>query len=712
MVDIIHHHGWPAKRVEPIYFFGAAINIFKDYKMDRNEHADFSVHDIAASKDTDKELGNEALTQKLIGWFQEDIAHCAAWRVHAREDYAFYNGEQWAAEDMAVLREQRRPVMTFNRVAPLVNAVIGSEINNRRQVRYIPREIGDSIANELLTGAGEWFRDQSGAEDEDSDAFADTVICGMGWTDTRLDFENNPDGDPLVQRLDPLKMVWDCGAVKANLGDARRLWYVDEKPLEDVKAMFPNIDSELLHADWAKTLAHDPQGAHIHQAGSAYNDNNDYGFSKDDRGRKMCTLVECRYVERENFYRGPDLLTGNPREYSQLELNEILKRFKDFPFIKQSRKVVKRAFLGRTLLAPPDSPLAPKGMFGWECITGYYDRMKRQFYGVVRPAKDPQRWSNKFFSQVMYLLNSQAKGGIMAERGAFEDDRQAEDSLARADQVTWMRNGALSGNAARIQPKPVAQFPSGFFTLFNESKEALTQVTGLSPEFIGTREVNQPGVLEAQRRQSSLNLLASLFNSLRRYRKRQGTIVLYLLQNYLSDGRLVRIIGEDKSQYVPLTRDTIANRSYDIIVDDAPTSPNEKERTFAIIQQMLPILRDYITPEIGMEILRYSPLPASLIDRWQRLSAAQKEAMPEQNTASSEADIKLQGLQADIAGKTAKQRLEVEAKSIDLYMKQLEAEAKARDLALKAASDAQSLAVAQERNAIARQRVNNQRANS
>jgi len=553
---------------------------------------------------TNEDLDAQSLTQKLMGWFRQDIAHVSRWRMQAREDYAFYNGDQWAREDADLLRRQRRLVMTFNRVAPLVNAVIGSEINNRRQVRYIPREAGDVLANELLTGAGEWFRDQAGAEDEESEAFADTVICGMGWIDTRLDFETNPDGDPVVARLDPFKMVWDSGASKANLTDATRLWYVDEKPEEEVRAMFPDIDPALLHADWARNLSSD--------VGEVEND-------RQDGTQKMCTLVKCRWLEREEFFRGPDVITGEAREYNAQELAILQQKFPQFAYVRQTRKIVRRAFLGQSLLGMPDRPLTPPGQFGWECITGYFDRMSRHFYGVVRPTKDPQRWANKFFSQVMYLLNAQAKGGIMAERGAFDDDGQAEESLARADQITWVKNGALSAGGGRIQPKPVAQFPGGFFTLFNESKEAISQVTGLSPEFIGTRGVAQAGVLEAQRRQSSLNLLASLYNALRRYRKRQGLQVLYLLQNYLSDGRLIRIVGEEQSRYVPLIRTQLADRDYDIIVDDAPTSPNEKERTFAIMSQILPMIKEYLTPQMGLEILRYSPLPASLISRWERL---------------------------------------------------------------------------------------------
>jgi len=561
----------------------------------------------------------EQLERRLKAWFKRDIAAAAAWRREAREDYAFYNGEQWAAEDKAALAEQKRPVMTFNRIAPLVNAVIGAEINNRREVRYIPREQGDAQANELLTGAGEWFRDCADAEDEESEAFADMVISGMGFMDTRLDFDKNPDGEPVMTRLDPMKMAWDARACKGNLADAERLWYIDEKPLAEVKALFPDIDPALLNAGWAKMGAgadsdspHDADTARLYENDAA----EDFG-STDGNGEKMCVLVECRWFERQSYCRAADPISGALREYSEAEITLLRRENPQFSFIRQHRKIARRAFLGAGLLAEPDAPLSPRGQLGWEAITAYYSKAARQFYGLVRPAKDPQRWTNKFFSQVMYLLNSQAKGGIMAERGAFDDDGQAEESWARADSITWAKPGAIAGR--RIEPKPAAQFPTGFFTLFNESKEAISQVTGLSPEFIGTREVNQPGILEQTRQQSSLNLLAALFNALRRYRKRQGRIVLYLIQNFLSDGRLIRILGADQGRYVPLTRAAAASSEYDIIVDDAPTSPNERDRTFAIIQQLMPALQPYITPEVGLELLRYSPLPASLTNALEQI---------------------------------------------------------------------------------------------
>ncbi|WP_375651080.1 portal protein [Bartonella sp. AA78NXGY] len=575
-------------------------------------------------------LENQALFKKLVGWYQDDIDHVEKWRKNAQEDYDFYNGRQWNEQDLAVLHEQNRPVMTFNRIAPLINAVIGAERNNKRQVQFIPRQEGAAFANQILTGAAEWFRDEADGEYEDSDAFQDAIICGMGWTDTRLDYEQDPQGKPIIARLDPMKMVWDASAVKSNLIDAQRLWYIDEKPLAVAQEMFPNVHWSDLHADWVKHqsfLQPTSNGmTQSYQSERGYQGEEGSGYQRP----KMVTLAECRWFEREVVYKVLEPQSGRFVDYSEQDFQNLSKTFPHVQATRLNRKIVKRAFLGRKLLEAPDKPLVPPNQLGWECITGTFDKLSRQFYGIVRPTKDPQRWANKYFSQVMHLLNSQSKGGIMAERDAFDDDRQAVESWARADSITWLKSGAVSGG--RIQPKPVAQFPQGFFQLFNEAKSALEQVTGLSSEFIGTRAVNQPGILEQQRRQSSLNLLASFFDGLRRYRQRQGKIILYLIQNYLSDGRLVRIAGDENAQYVPLTREMVTSLEYDIVVDDAPTSLNEKERTFALIMQLLPLMQNFTTPEIMLDLLRYSPLPASLIHKI--AIKAQNSFQEEQNASA------------------------------------------------------------------------------
>ena len=101
----------------------------------------------------DEASGEDPYFQRLKGWYREDVAKAARWRRQAREDFRFRDGDQWSPEDKRLLEEQGRPAIVFNRIGVLVDAVVGAEVGNRREVRYIPRETGDSLPNEVLTSA-------------------------------------------------------------------------------------------------------------------------------------------------------------------------------------------------------------------------------------------------------------------------------------------------------------------------------------------------------------------------------------------------------------------------------------------------------------------------------------------------------------------------------------------------------------------------------
>jgi hypothetical protein len=62
----------------------------------------------------------------------------------------------------------------------MVDAVCGLEVNSRQQITYFPREQGDVQLSELETAAAHWVNEQCHGEDEDSEAFRDATICGIG----------------------------------------------------------------------------------------------------------------------------------------------------------------------------------------------------------------------------------------------------------------------------------------------------------------------------------------------------------------------------------------------------------------------------------------------------------------------------------------------------------------------------------------------------
>jgi len=617
----------------------------------------------------------DAIFSKLQKWCKLDFNSKGQtkWRSEAREDFDFEAGEQLTEDDKAILKDAKRPIVIFNRVGPVVDSVAGQEVGNRQEVQFLPRSQGDVKVNELLTAAAKWFRQQCDAEDEESDAFRDMVVCGMGWTETLLDYEDNPEGDPKIERRDPLEMVWDSGASKRNLKDMRRVFHVRRNvPLDEAKALCPGdpdrpFEDADYNASWINDVGErDDDKPHE-------NDNRFYNKGDVNNGEDSddgVTLVRAQWWERVPVYlvldptdpTGENILTLDKDDFDSLSA-KAKAAGGALRFTKSTRKVYRQAYLGNVLLEIGDAPC--RGHFSFQCMTGKRDRNKNIFFGLVRAMKDPARWSNKWMSQTMHIMNTTAKGGIAVERGQFfDDDADGEASWAKQDTVTMLKPGALSGANPKFVAKPTSQFPQSSFELMQYAVTSLRDVSGVNVEILGMQSAaGQAASLDLQRKQSALTILQPLFDSLRRYRKSQGRLMLYLIEHYLSDGRLIKIEGEENAKYVPLIREQVFTNStqYDVIVDESPTSANQKEATWAMLQQLLPVIGKMLPPATWLALLKYSPLPTSAQkDIADSINQAQQQPDPEQQ--KRDADLKLENdkAQAKIANDKAASDAKIE----------------------------------------------------
>ena len=74
--------------------------------------------------------------------YTECLNHTSDWREEAVQAYNFVSCEQWTDDEKAIMEEQLRPVITFNRTEVFVQAVTGLEALNRQEVRYLARRPG------------------------------------------------------------------------------------------------------------------------------------------------------------------------------------------------------------------------------------------------------------------------------------------------------------------------------------------------------------------------------------------------------------------------------------------------------------------------------------------------------------------------------------------------------------------------------------------
>jgi hypothetical protein len=187
----------------------------------------------------------------LQRWWYSDQEASATWRSQATDDLGFIAGEQLSDADKAILDEANRPHVVFNRVLTIIKAIAGMEINGRHEIVFLPEENSDTQVAEILTGASKWMGNKCDAEDEQSEAFQQCAVTGIGVTESRFTYEFGAKGKYLEEMFDCREFFWDRTAKKKNLVDARRMHRVRRMPLSDAMQMFPGKDRRQLDASWA-----------------------------------------------------------------------------------------------------------------------------------------------------------------------------------------------------------------------------------------------------------------------------------------------------------------------------------------------------------------------------------------------------------------------------------------------------------------------------
>lgn len=576
-----------------------------------------------SDEETRTDLDAADLVTRAHRYYRSCRDHTSEWRIEARTMYDMAAGRQWDAADEKTMADQDRPTVVFNRIARTLNAILGTQVANRQETSFLPREQGDVQKDEILTAASEWVREQCYAEDEESDAFEDMCVTGMGWTITKMDYSTDPEGVAIIERVDPLKMFWDPAATKRNLSDRRWNMFMDDMDKTEFAQRWPKADIGMASAPWDGRDDDTTQRHHVYPQ-DAYKE--EQTASQGERSKGRVRVAQLQYTVKETVYRvGPDAETISEKAFKklkkQLEANNV-------QYVKQQATRWRQCFIaGNAELEDEECPY-PEGPT-FRAMTYKRDRNKNTWFGIVKAMCDPQKFGNKFFSQILDILNKGAKGGIMAEKSAVDDPRELEEKWARPDGVVWFKSGALSGG--KVIPKPVVTLPAGLDRLMTFSMDGVHEVTGINLELLGMANREQAGVLESQRKQAGVTIIAPLFDGLRRYRKEQGRVLLYFIQTYLSDGRLIRIVSKDQEQYVPLIKQPGVAK-YDVIVDESPTSPNMKERVFGALSEMLPNMVKMGIP-MPPELLDYAPIPSSLAAKWKELiqkSGGNPEQMQQQ----------------------------------------------------------------------------------
>lgn len=634
--------------------------------------ADTPTSQLAFIANEDPEM--QELSRKVMRDITQAMGGVNSWRASARDDYRFYYGHQWPDLDRLRMEQLRRPALTYNEIGNKVDAISGIERLNRSDVRFVSRpndsQTIQDAAGDLATESCATVEDMCDGEMEDSEAIKDALIAGLGCVEIFMNYDVDEDGQVEKRRFDNMEFVWDQKARKANLADRQWCARIKNYSRRDFRKRWPGkmtlIDQSAVYYQEDTLEKYEMVTPYYSLANQRVNSALD---TQPTSAVTNIPVVQYQWLDQVPVYRianpsQPDQLTSlSEEQWASLKKKAQLGGTPPPKAVRQLRGIFKQVYVAMGVVL--EDPVVLPGDFTLKPLTGQWDSDRKLWYGVVRGLKDPQSTLNKSISSLVVEYISNAKGGVIYKTGTFADPVMAKNQWAQPD--AWIeanRDADLNADIKPRQPQQVSQFPT---MLFEESKNSMTRISGVSDEMAGIATGDQTGPTIDRRLQSSLMILGWLWDNIARYKKDVAQTILEFIREYWSHGQFIRVGGDFNSQSIPLLKSDLPLH-YDMVLDQSVRyNPNLKARIWQDLLQIAgPLLKIPAGQQILLKGLKFSEFPTQLVQEIQQ-AVAQAPPQPPKGQGRS------QGKQEDPAFTQAKivkmqaetQRTLAEARKMD-----------------------------------------------
>lgn len=590
--------------------------------------------------------------KRVIQGFNEyRTARERTWEKIAKKAARFYWGDQWSAEAKHKLTSQKRAPTVFNQILPVVDMIVGHQIQNRVDLVAKPVDKdGDVILADILTSTIKNIEWQNNSTFERRFQFLDGVATGIGVKEVWM--EPDDDLQPLIRveqkspwhyYLDPkvekydyrdghkiYKEAWmSPREVALNFGAkvARQLSFPDQRTEE-----YP---SNTVPATWDKNPS-DYGNRRDSADDSADDEWMRRGYDVKNRLVRVIEEYEKIFERVEMIYdsttsKGVRLDTLSPMEQELLQGEAI-------PVVNSYIRLT--TIVGDSVVAQERPIRSKKGrsVEFYHLFNLYFPYwLNGKYWGVIENLMYPQEDINKHYSQIIHILNSFANSGLFYETDAMSETVKAEleDKLATNGVAIELEEGGL-GKIREIQRH---EPPQALFNLTASKTELTKYIASVPDSFQGIAKRAQSGrAKEAEVNQASVKLLGVIEN-FRETQRLEGKACLWWVQNFYTSERLIRVLGTGNDrdmQEVELNKvafgqifNDVSIGKYDITLEFEGKTQSERERNkFMLIElsNTVPQYADIIAEEV-LE-LSDSPRKERILQKWQeRQQMIQQQAM-------------------------------------------------------------------------------------
>ncbi len=540
--------------------------------------------------------------------FEEARDVWTRWFEQMKRDFRYHSGgdNQWDAADLAVLRDQKRPALSFNLMGVVIRELIGAHEDAKREARAVPIGIEDQTRSEILNRLWKAVRRMTDADFTESEAFEKGSIGGVSYAVVDVNPRHGrPDWvDFCIDPIHPFEVIVDPGAQRRDLRDAQYVfWNRWLRDAEFVRA-YPE-HREYVEQLWKGTN----EGLGPHEVPENSSERvpqptspiDLVGFEADplylDRRRRRIRLLHLEYRCPKEVYYVVNPQTGTPERVSERNYRVFKQMMPELEFARVFEdQVYWLEFIGDKILFHEPAPAGMK-TFSIKVYVCDRDHSTGEPRGLIRDLVDPQREVNKRHSQMLHHLNQQGAPGVYAEQDAFLDPKQAETSMKEAGGITWMKQGAIAGN--KMVKREVPTFPAASAEMLQQALNMFFRIGGVNIDtLVGQRSGEEPATTALLRYRRSILAVTKHLQNFHSFQRRILESVLDLLTHVVPDAQIEAMLGnpakwrvidgvvlnQETGEEIPLAG--LSDMEWDIEMDIAAANTTIALLTLQIMLQM------------------------------------------------------------------------------------------------------------------------------
>ena len=563
------------------------------------------------------------ILSKMEAFYSQAITINESFWSEADTDTRFEAGDQTLWQDIyGNLPLNRRRQFNFNRIRRVKNMIGGYQRRNRKSSVVVPIENGDEVTADQLSKVLIWQNNQGGVLNTISSAFDGALVTGMNLLQVWMDYRSDPlSGDVRVDNCSYNSFLIDPFFRKQDLSDCNGIWKRSFVTKREAISLLPDKKDQIM-----QLVGIDSRDGKFQFMPESYN------FSV----YNLLSYDEYYYRDFRKAKMVVDTQTSKSVEWTSENkegLKNLLKLYPQLTLIEHEVPTVRLAIVvqGKVMFDGPQ----PSGIdcYPFVPVLGYYQPQLPYFplriQGIVRGLRDAQFLYNRRRVIELDILESQINSGWKFKENALVNPEHVY--LEGQGRGLALKEEASMADVEKIQP---AQVPPSMIQLSELLGKEIQEISGVNEELLGSATDEKAGILSMLRQGAGLTTLQILFDQLDNAQKLLGNIMIKMIQNNFTPGKVERIIGEPAAENFY----DKAFGKYDCVIEEGLNTSTQRQMQFA---QMLQLR------EVGVPIPDEALLEAATIqDKKKIIEMVQAQQQAAQQMQEQQAQVQMANLQA------------------------------------------------------------------